>query len=83
MLIGNTIKETIQSFSKTHFDQNITYSASTSSKSARPPATRTESVARIIISIVLLGIAIYLLILDNKSQAALGIIGTVAGYWLK
>lgn len=87
MIFGNTIRETIESFSSKKNTEATTFSAGTSTVSGTEkstnPVSPTESVGRIIVSILLILVAVYLLVQDNKSQSAIGLLGAIGGYWLK
>jgi len=60
-----------------------TFGARTVGTGVKQPVSKLEATARIIITIILIGVAVFLLNGDTSSQLASGIIGAVMGYWFK
>ncbi|HAA20320.1 MAG TPA: hypothetical protein DCR93_10480 [Cytophagales bacterium] len=82
---GSTIREARNAFKE---DIALTDSEDilfTSKKKKTKPPSRLEVIFRAIISLVLIGLAVFLFIFDDGqySDGSFTIIGAVAGYWLR
>lgn len=74
-LFGTTIKETINAFDILHLSEE----QSTATKD-----DKVKSIGRIVISVLLVFLAIYLLTNNDQNKELGGtIVGAVCGYWLK
>ncbi|HEY8928502.1 MAG TPA: hypothetical protein VIM55_04905 [Mucilaginibacter sp.] len=60
-----------------------TFGAGSATSSTGKGVSKPEAAFRLVVTVLLLGIAVFLLTGDPKSQLASGMIGAVMGYWLK
>jgi hypothetical protein len=79
---GTTITETINAFSNSSQKKDLNWNASVSGKTPVKD-DKSKALGRIIVTILLIIVAIYLLKNDTKSQLGASIISAIIGYWLK
>jgi hypothetical protein len=80
-LIGTNLRETFNALKSEKSGGTKMFGASSAGKSGG--IARKEAWARLLVTALLAGIAIWLLHGDTKSQSGMTIIGFIAGYWLK
>lgn len=73
-LFGTTINETVKAFKPLHFGPE---------QSTATNDDKIKAIGRIIVSIILLLLAVYLFTSKNNQTFGGTIIGAICGYWLK
>jgi hypothetical protein len=80
-LIGTNLRETFNALKQ---DKNQSIKMFGASSNGKPGGIAPkEAWARLLVTVLLAGIAVWLLHGDTKSQSGMTIIGFIAGYWLK